>query len=158
MIDQMATLLIQPQDSASQRAQVQTALQQGLGRLQTAETRLGDVRSSIGIRLNAIDDALNVAAAQSEHATAAAGDLRDPDYAEAIGLSAAADDHAAGGAAGLYESAGAVAVRLPALNGRRRLSERAVISDCCRPERGLAGLAPAARGLQYVTVTVMVSV
>ncbi|HET8880724.1 MAG TPA: flagellar hook-associated protein FlgL [Solimonas sp.] len=85
MIDQLAKLLTQPQDSAAQRAQVQTALQQGLGTLQSAEDRLGDVRSGIGIRLNAIDDALDVAAAQSEHATAAASTLRDTDYADAVG-------------------------------------------------------------------------
>ncbi|NGY04413.1 flagellar hook-associated protein FlgL [Solimonas terrae] len=85
MIDQLAKLLTQPQDTPAQRAQVQTALQQGLGTLQTAENRLGDVRSGIGIRLNAIDDSLDVAAAQSEHATAAASTLRDTDYADAIG-------------------------------------------------------------------------
>lgn len=84
MIDQIATLLTQPQDSAAQRAQFQTALQQGLGTLQAAKTRLSDIRSGIGIRLDAIDDALNVAAAQSEHATRAASDLRDTDYADAI--------------------------------------------------------------------------
>ena len=34
--------------------------------------------------MNAIDDALSVAAAQNEHATTAVGDLRDLDYADAI--------------------------------------------------------------------------
>lgn len=85
MIDQFAKLLTQPQDSDAQRAQFQTALQQGLGTLQTAENQLGDTRSGIGIRLNAIDDALDVASAQSEHATTAASTLRDTDYADAVG-------------------------------------------------------------------------
>lgn len=85
MIDQLAKLLTQPQDTDTQRAQFQTAIQQGLGTLQTAESQLSDVRSGIGIRLNAIDDALDVAAAQSEHATTAASNLRDTDYADAIG-------------------------------------------------------------------------
>src|SRR3546814_3748284 len=47
--------------------------------------QLIDTRSGIGIRLNAIDDALDVAAAQSEHAATAASNLRDTDYADAIG-------------------------------------------------------------------------
>src|SRR3546814_7789192 len=85
MIDQLAKLLVQPQDTAAQRAQFQTALQQGLGTLQAAEDQLIDTRSGIGIRLNAIDDALDVAAAQSEHAATAASNLRDTDYADAIG-------------------------------------------------------------------------
>lgn len=85
MIDQLAKLLVQPQDTAAQRAQFQTALQQGLGTLQTAENQLSDTRSGIGIRLSAIDDALDVAAAQSEHAATAASNLRDTDYADAIG-------------------------------------------------------------------------
>lgn len=84
MIDQLANLLTAPQDTAAQKAQFQTALQQGLATLQTAEDRLSDVRSGIGIRLDAIDDALDVAAAQGEHATAAASALRDVDYADAI--------------------------------------------------------------------------
>ncbi|NKF21761.1 flagellar hook-associated protein FlgL [Solimonas marina] len=84
MIDQIADLLMQPQDSDSQRAQVQTALQQAMGTLQGAEDRLSDVRSGIGLRLNAIDDALDVSSAQNEHAQAAASDLRDTDYADAI--------------------------------------------------------------------------
>lgn len=84
MIDQLAGLLTQPQDTDAQKAQFQTALQQGLGTLQTAEDQLSDVRSGIGIRLNAIDDALDVASAQSEHATTAASNLRDTDYADAI--------------------------------------------------------------------------
>src|SRR3546814_21102104 len=58
----------------------QTALQQGLGTLQAAEDQLIDTRSGIGIRLNAIDDAPDVAAAQSEHAATAASNLRDTDY------------------------------------------------------------------------------
>src|SRR3546814_2734885 len=82
MIDQLAKLLVQPQDTAAQRAQFQTALQQGLGTLQAAEDQLIDTRSGIGIRLNAIDDALDVAAAQSEHAATAASNLRDTDRSE----------------------------------------------------------------------------
>src|SRR3546814_9920893 len=80
MIDQLAKLLVQPQDTAAQRAQFQTALQQGLGTLQAAEDQLIDTRSGIGIRLNAIDDALDVAAAQSEHAATAASNLRSEEH------------------------------------------------------------------------------
>src|SRR3546814_4244222 len=72
MIDQLAKLLVQPQDTAAQRAQFQTALQHGLGTLQAAEDQLIDTRSGIGIRLNAINDARDVAAAQSEPAATAA--------------------------------------------------------------------------------------
>ncbi|WP_028006981.1 flagellar hook-associated protein FlgL [Solimonas flava] len=84
LVDGLATLVAQPQDSEAQRAQIQTALQQGLTALQGAEDHFGDVRSGIGIRLNAIDDALDVSAAVGEHATSAASDLRDLDYADAI--------------------------------------------------------------------------
>ncbi|MGH8445040.1 MAG: flagellar hook-associated protein FlgL [Solimonas sp.] len=83
LVDSLSKLIAAPQGDDAQRAQQQTALQQGLASLQGAEDRLSDVRSGIGIRLNAIDDALDVAAAQGEHASAAAGDLREIDYAEA---------------------------------------------------------------------------
>lgn len=84
MVDQLAGLVAQPQASEAQRAKIQTALQQGLAGLQNAEDRLSGIRAGVGHRMNAIDDALSVAAAQNEHATTAVGDLRDLDYADAI--------------------------------------------------------------------------
>lgn len=84
MVDQLATLVGQPQASDAQRAKVQTALQQGLAGLQNAEDRLSGIRAGMGHRMNAIEDALSVADAQNLHATTAVGELRDLDYAEAI--------------------------------------------------------------------------
>jgi flagellar hook-associated protein 3 FlgL len=84
LVDQLASLVAQPQASEAQRAKVQTALQQGLAGLQNAEDRMSGIRAGMGHRMNAIEDALSVAAAQNEHATTAVADLRDLDYADAI--------------------------------------------------------------------------
>ncbi|SEQ18844.1 flagellar hook-associated protein 3 FlgL [Solimonas aquatica] len=84
IVDQLATLLSQPQDTGAQRAQVQTALQQGLNSLQTAETHLTDVRGSIGTRMNSVTDALSMASSVTLSAQTAVSDLRDLDYAEAV--------------------------------------------------------------------------
>lgn len=84
LIDKLAALIAAPQDNASQRAGAQTQLQQGMTELQAAQDRLSEVRAGYGIRLNMVDDAIEVAAAQSEHATQAVSSLRDLDYAEAI--------------------------------------------------------------------------
>ncbi len=84
LIDKLAALIKAPQDSASQRAATQTQLQQGMVELQTAQQRLSEVRAGYGLRLNMVDDAIELAAAQGEHATQAVSSLRDLDYAEAI--------------------------------------------------------------------------
>lgn len=84
IVDQLAKLLQQPQGDGAQRAQVQTALQQGLGSLQAAEDRLIDMRAGIGTRMNAVSDALNVSSALTLNAQGAASDLRDLDYADAV--------------------------------------------------------------------------
>ncbi len=85
LVDGLARLVAQPQSGhPAQAAQIQTALQQGLAGLQNAEDRLSEVRTGIGLRLDALDDALDVSAAQSEHASNAVADLRDTDYADAI--------------------------------------------------------------------------
>lgn len=84
LVDSLAKLVAEPRTGDAQSARIQTALQQGLATLQNAENRMTEVRTGIGIRLAAVDDALDVAAAQSEHAQTAAATLRETDYAEAI--------------------------------------------------------------------------
>ena len=83
LVDKLARLVAQPQDSAAARAQWQTALQQGLSELETAQTHFSNVRSGIGLRLSAAEDAVNQIGAQQVHTQEALSDLRDLDYAEA---------------------------------------------------------------------------
>lgn len=84
IVDQLASLMAQPQNSEAQRAQLQTAMQQGLSSLQNAEDRLSGIRAGMGHRMAAIEDAISVADAQNLHATTTVSELRDLDYAEAI--------------------------------------------------------------------------
>jgi flagellar hook-associated protein 3 FlgL len=83
LIDKLATLIEQPQDSAAQRAQFQTALQQSLTELGTAESHVTGVQASVGVRLAATDNALELLSTQNLHVTEALSNLRDVDVVEA---------------------------------------------------------------------------
>lgn len=83
LIDKLATLLEQPQTSASERSNVQTGFQQALTELSSAEDQLIKVQASVGTRLAAADQALNLLSAQSVNAEAALSNLRDVDLVEA---------------------------------------------------------------------------
>lgn len=73
-----------PADAAG-RAQQQTAFFGGLAELDRAQNQLVEVRSTVGNRLSAIDNAEDQTAALSLQAQATLSGLRDLDYAEATG-------------------------------------------------------------------------
>lgn len=83
LVDKLARLIDTPQNDAAQRAQWQTALQQGLSELQTAQNHFSDTRAAVGLRLAAAEGAVDQVSAQQLHAREALSELRDLDYAEA---------------------------------------------------------------------------
>ncbi len=83
LIDRLATAVAQLQAGGADAAHFQTQLQQSLAGLQGAENRMIDVRAGIGVRLNALDDAIDLSAAYGEHASSTVSTLRDLDYAKA---------------------------------------------------------------------------
>jgi len=84
IVDQLAKLIAQPQGTAAQRAQVQTGIQQSIASLQAVQDRLSNVRSSIGTRLDAVQNAITIAGTLSTSATTAAANLRQADYASSV--------------------------------------------------------------------------
>ncbi|AXQ30397.1 flagellar hook-associated protein 3 [Solimonas sp. K1W22B-7] len=82
-IDELARIAGLPQDTAAQRAQVQTAMHQSLTAIDATSLHLSDVRASVGNRLAVLDDAEAQNAAQNETTQAALSSIRDLDYAEA---------------------------------------------------------------------------
>ncbi|HEY1075604.1 MAG TPA: flagellar hook-associated protein FlgL [Fontimonas sp.] len=83
LIDKLAGMMGSPQDSAAQRGQWQTELQQGLTELDAAQAHFSDLRAGVGVRLNAAEQASTQLGAQELSAQEALSDLRDLDYAEA---------------------------------------------------------------------------
>ncbi len=83
LIDRLAKLLVEPQDTAAQRAQFQTAMQQGLSELDAATTHFSDLRAGVGLRLGAVDDAIDQLGARKLQAQSALSELRDLDVVEA---------------------------------------------------------------------------
>jgi flagellar hook-associated protein 3 FlgL len=84
LVDKLARLVESPQPDAAARAQWQTALQQGLAELGSAESHFTDLRAGVGLRLSAVEDAATQLSAQQLHTKEALSDLRDLDYAEAL--------------------------------------------------------------------------
>ncbi len=84
LVDKLARLLEAPQDTPAQKAQVQTAMHQGLTELDDAQLHFSSVRAGVGLRLRAADDAVAQLGAQQLHAEEALSNLRDVDVAEAI--------------------------------------------------------------------------
>ncbi len=84
LVDKLARLMAAPQNDAGQRGQWQTALQQGLTELDAAQAHFSDMRSGVGVRLVAAEDASNQLGAQKLHTQEVLSDVRDLDYAEAV--------------------------------------------------------------------------
>lgn len=83
LIDKLAGLLQQPQGEGPARAQLQTALQQGLREVGTAEDHLLQRRTANGLRLKAAEDAEWTLGAHDLAAQSRLSELRDVDVAEA---------------------------------------------------------------------------
>jgi flagellar hook-associated protein 3 FlgL len=83
LIDKLARLLEQPQGNGTERAQLQTALTQGLREVGTAEDHLLQRRTANGLRLKAADDAQWTLGAVDLSAQLRLSELRDVDVAEA---------------------------------------------------------------------------
>jgi flagellar hook-associated protein 3 FlgL len=83
LLDKIATVIGLPQGSAGERAVAQTALQQGLRELESAQTHLSSFRTGAGLRLGAAQDAESTLSAQTVQAQEALSKLRDVDIAEA---------------------------------------------------------------------------
>jgi flagellar hook-associated protein 3 FlgL len=83
LLDKIATVIGLPQGSAGERAVAQTALQQGLRELESAQTHLSSMRTGAGLRLGAAQDAESTLSAQTVQAQEALSKLRDVDIAEA---------------------------------------------------------------------------
>jgi len=82
-IDELVRVAGLPQDTAAQRAQVQTAMHQSLTAIDATSLHVSDVRATVGNRLAVLDDAESQNAAQNETTQAALSSIRDLDYAEA---------------------------------------------------------------------------
>lgn len=84
-VSTLAGLLETPISGATTtaKADLQTQLSAGLTALQGAQDRVINIRSSIGSRLQATDDAQSQLSAQALQLKSTVSDLRDVDYAEA---------------------------------------------------------------------------
>lgn len=83
LINKLASLLEQPQGSGPERATLQTALQQGLREVGSAEDHLLQRRTANGLRLKAAEDAQWALGAVDLAAQSRLSELRDVDVAEA---------------------------------------------------------------------------
>lgn len=82
----LITLFDTPTNSSpAARAQVQTGVLEKLGALETAQSKVIDVRARLGARLVAADDAQNQLSSQLVKVDEALSGIRDIDYAEAAG-------------------------------------------------------------------------
>ncbi|HEY0914676.1 MAG TPA: flagellar hook-associated protein FlgL [Solimonas sp.] len=82
-LDELVRIAGMPQDTAAQRAQVQTAMHQSLSAIDNASLHLSDVRAGVGNRLAALDDAEAQNGAQQVETETALDKIRGLDYAEA---------------------------------------------------------------------------
>lgn len=83
LIDKFARLVEGPQDTAGGRGAFHTGMQQGLAEVEAAQAHFLSMRSSVGVRLSAAEDAAaSLQAAQVEAQTALSA-VRDLDVAEA---------------------------------------------------------------------------
>lgn len=85
-IDQLASALEFQPANANERAGIRQQIDDALGQLDNAETRLLEVRSRIGGRLTTLEDINETRAEVKLGLTELVSDIRDLDYAEAISL------------------------------------------------------------------------
>jgi flagellar hook-associated protein 3 FlgL len=83
LLDKIASVVASPQTSPGERANAQTALQQGLRELESAQLHLSAMRTGAGLRLGVAEDAESTLSAHSVQAQEALSKLRDVDIAEA---------------------------------------------------------------------------
>lgn len=83
-VSKLADLLDTPTSAdPAAKASAQAELTAGLSSLQSAQDRVADLRASVGIRLQASDDAQSQLSAQALQLKSSLSNLRDVDYAEA---------------------------------------------------------------------------